>query len=56
MARPYLPQELVKNKQIQIRFTKEEKEYYKNICKKQKTTFSKFLRDAIFFKYKIKLN
>jgi hypothetical protein len=56
MARPFLPKELVKNKSVKVRFTKEEKEQIKKICQEQKVTFSKFLRDAIFFQYKIKIN
>ena len=56
MARPFLPKELKKSKSIQIRFTKEEKKEIQEICKKQKITFSKFLRNALFFQYKIKIN
>lgn len=56
MARPFLPKELVKNKKLNIRFTKQEKQEFKKICKNQKITFSKLCRDAIFFQYKIKIN
>jgi len=56
MARPFLPKELVKNKSVRIRFTKEEHQKIKEFCKEQKVTFSKFTRDALFFQYKIKLN
>jgi len=56
MARPRLRKEIVKTDYIQVRFTAFEKEQIKKICKEQKVTFSKFLRDAIFFQYKIKIN
>jgi hypothetical protein len=56
MSRPFLTRELLRNKKIQIRFTKEEKKQIEEICKKEKVTFSKLIKDALFFKHNIKLN
>jgi hypothetical protein len=49
MARPFLPNELVKEKNARIRFTKNEFEFLEKFAINQGVTFSTLVRTALKF-------